>query len=456
MNIKSLISMLTLSWALVCGIAPANGQSAGGFTLGDSPSSEAASPSDSSPATTLSDESEPVVTEGYVDGGCDGYLPGCDSPGYFPEESSYPCDCGACRGRSGWLSAEYLLGWSKGRRVPPLVTSSNDPLQAGNGVLGQPGTTILYGNESVGEEIGHGGRIDLGTWLDDAQQLGFGTRFFGFRPDDGDFAAQSDSTRLLALPFFNIRDGIEDSRLIAAGGNAAVTTGSGQISIDYSSYVLGAEAYLRVNVLQARGVRFDLVSGYHYSRVSDRLKIDSFSRDEDGGFLLGIGNTRRLQDAFNARNDFHGGSIGLLTQIHRQRNTFLMLGKISLGNMHQQLTIDGAQLNQTPGGATSFFRSGTYAVGTNIGEFDRDVLAFIPECNFTWKYNLIGNVDMSLGYSFSYWSDILTAGGAIDRQINPDQFQGLPILVGPNRPQVTLRDTDFWVQGINFGIAWSR
>lgn len=455
MKITTFIKMLTLSGAFFIGTAPVRGQTPGaGFTLDDSTMSEASSPSDGS--TTLSDDSEPVVENGYIPGGCDGYAVGCDSPGFLMEESGFPCDCGACRGRAGWVSAEYLLGWSKGRRVPALVTTSNDPLQTGNGVLGQPDTRILYGAESVGEEIGHGGRIDLGTWLDPAYEVGFGARFFGFRPDDGDFNIQSDSTRLLALPFFNARDGIEDARLIAAGGNAAVTTGSGQISIDYSAYVLSGEGYLRVNVHQARGLRFDLVSGYHYSRVADRLRIDSFSRDEDGGFLLGIGNTRRLQDAFEARNDFHGGSIGLLTQIHRQRNTFLMLGKVSLGNMHQKLTIDGAQLNQTPAGGSSFFNSGTYAVGTNIGQFDRDVLAFIPECNFTWKYNVFGNVDMSLGYSFSYWSDILTAGAAIDRQVNPEQFQGLPILVGPDRPQVTLSDSDFWVQGINFGIAWSR
>lgn len=49
-----------------------------------------------------------------------------------------------------WIRADWLMWWTNGEHLPPLVTSSPQGTPQGQaGVLGQPGTTILFGNSTV-------------------------------------------------------------------------------------------------------------------------------------------------------------------------------------------------------------------------------------------------------------------------------------------------------------------
>ena len=364
------------------------------------------------------------------------------------EAYSGKCSCGLSVFWSGWGAVDYLMGWSKGRNVPALVTTSD---ASDEGVAGASSTSVLMGNERVGLGTGSGGRVDFGAWLGGMTEVGLGMRFYGFSADGGDFQAVSDGSQVLALPFYNTRLDQEDARLVATGPGVA----AGEVSISNSTNILQAESYLRIPMTEGHGWRFDLVGGYHYSRVEDRLTLDAFSEDLDGSFLLGAGNTRRITDVFDATNDFHGGSLGLLGQIHRDRMVFSMLGKISGGNMHQKVRIEGRQENTSPAGSNDVFGSGTFALNTNTGRYERDVTAVIPEAQFTFTFLWRENVSLNLGYAFSYWSDVVTATDSIDRNVNSSQFQDNP-LFGSGDPQFTLRDTDFWVQGMTIGITLER
>src|SRR5687768_10556414 len=52
----------------------------------------------------------------------------CDEPGYFAYRRDAACSaCKACRPPMWWLRSEALLWWRKGRDLPVLVTSSDDP-----------------------------------------------------------------------------------------------------------------------------------------------------------------------------------------------------------------------------------------------------------------------------------------------------------------------------------------
>ena len=364
------------------------------------------------------------------------------------EAYSGKCSCGLSVFWSGWGAVDYLMGWSKGRSAPALVTTSS----AGDeGVVGASSTSVLMGDERVGLGTGSGGRADFGAWLGGGTEVGLGMRFYGFSADAGDYQAASDGSQVLAVPFYNTRLGQEDARLVATGPGIA----AGEININHSTNVLQAESYLRIPMTEGQGWRFDLVGGYHYSRVEDRLTLDAFSEDLDGSFLLGVGNTRRVADVFDATNDFHGGSLGLLGQIHKDRMVFSMLGKISGGNMHQKVRIAGHQENTSPTGGNDVFNSGTFALDTNTGRYERDVTAVIPEAQFTFTFLWQENVSLNLGYAFSYWSDVVTATDSIDRNVNSSQFQDNP-LFGSADPQFTLRDTDFWVQGMTIGITLER
>ena len=72
-----------------------------------------------------------------------------------------------------WIRAEALGWWTQGMSVGPLVTHSPIANPQGQGVLGQPGTRVLYGGEPQMEGIRWGGpRIRFGMWKDCCQALG--------------------------------------------------------------------------------------------------------------------------------------------------------------------------------------------------------------------------------------------------------------------------------------------
>ena len=59
-----------------------------------------------------------------------------------------------------WITGEYLNWSAKGDKLPPLVTTSppGTPL-AQAGVLGAPGTSVLFGDESVNDRWRSGASV---------------------------------------------------------------------------------------------------------------------------------------------------------------------------------------------------------------------------------------------------------------------------------------------------------
>jgi hypothetical protein len=72
-------------------------------------------------------------------------------------------------------------------------------------------------------------------------------------------------------------------------------------------------------------------------------------------------------------------------------------------------------------------------------------------------YQLTEHLRAFVGYSFLYWTHVARPGDQIDRAVNPTQLPlstTAPQLTGPARPAPVLRDTDFWAQGISFGVEF--
>src|SRR5262245_52245287 len=59
-----------------------------------------------------------------------------------------------------WADAELLLWWQRGASLPPLATTSppGTPLDQA-GVLGAPGTSVLFGGTRVNGDLRIGGRF---------------------------------------------------------------------------------------------------------------------------------------------------------------------------------------------------------------------------------------------------------------------------------------------------------
>ena len=79
--------------------------------------------------------------------------------------------CAARRDDFG-LRADYLMWWTSGMTLPPLVTT---------GTTANPTSTVLFGNDVVNDGGRSGFRTTVGMWLDCRHSLGRRVRLFGAR-----------------------------------------------------------------------------------------------------------------------------------------------------------------------------------------------------------------------------------------------------------------------------------
>lgn len=338
------------------------------------------------------------------------YIPGCSNP--CPAEDTTCCGAGCgscsdcCRRMDLWGSAEFLLWWAKGGATPALVTTSpGGTPQVDAGVL--PDAQLLFGGEYLGDEVQAGGRVTFGVWLDEEHNVGAGGRFYGTGGSVDRFASGDQS--ILARPFFNVLLDQNDALLVNFPG---VVNGSIEATYKNQNF-LGAEAFLTVMMERNQNRRIDWIAGYQFMRLDDTLLIDSTH------FAQLLGNTRLdIRDRFATQNEFHGGQIGLRGQMMRGCWSLETLGKVALGSTRQQVSISGST-QITPG---TNREGGLLAQPTNIGEYQRDKFAFIPELTFNLRYHATPNLSFHAGYSLIWWSDVVTAGRQIDTGVNTTQF----------------------------------
>jgi hypothetical protein len=127
---------------------------------------------------------------------------------------------------------------------------------------------------------------------------------------------------------------------------------------------------------------------------------------------------------------------------------------VALGGTIEQLRVNG-------GTFTNFASApGAYlAQPTNMGAMSQSQFAVVPELNLNFGVRLNPWASIVVGYSFLYVSSVARPGDQIDRVINPSQAPAITgnfagNLSGPARPALNIRDTDFWAQGLNFGLQF--
>ena len=123
--------------------------------------------------------------------------------------------------------------------------------------------------------------------------------------------------------------------------------------------------------------------------------------------------------------------------------------------MQQVADVDGATDVHNPDGSRTFFQGGLYALRSNIGRHQRDELAFIPEVGLNVGVRLTRHLKLFIGYAFLWISTVARAAEQIDPVINVSQFPGDRPLVGRTRPAAKFHGTDFWAQGLSFGLELS-
>ncbi len=409
----------------------------------------------------------PVVGDGDSAGGCGcgrrllGWLfhgDGCCDAG-CGDAGCGACD--ACRdggdgdgGNRLYVSGEYLLWWTKGDPLPPLVTagSPGDLLVPGvsAGALGLPGTSVLFGDSEANAGMRSGARIMAGWWFGDDHCLGIeGGGFFLGRQTD-DFSATSFGSPLLARPFFNVLTGAQDVEFVAEPGNPAVAGVAarpglaGTVSASAQSSFWGAEANLRTNLWGDPCGYVDLIGGYRYLGLDDTLTVSENLQSLDPTVPF----TFNGSDSFKTTNRFNGGQVGLKGEWHWNRWSLEGRTIIALGNVSEQVDVFGSK---TANGVASSGDLLTQA-GTNIGVHQRNRFAWSPEATLNLGYQVTDHMRVFVGYDYLYLSNVVRAGDQVNLAVNPNPLRG--VTAGPAQPAFVFHGSDYWAQGVNFGLEF--
>jgi hypothetical protein len=350
-----------------------------------------------------------------------------------------------------YFSAEYLLWFARGANAPPLATAGS-PTAARPDALGQPGTLVL--NDSrVLTDVRSGARFNMGVWLDDAKCIGIDTSFFFLGKTHEHFAATSTGDfelgrpLVLAVPFGGAPAGTEIAE--ATASNVMGRLSAGSINIDYKSQLWGYEANFRTNLLCWKDCYVDLLLGWRTLRLDESTTITEFitSREQadPGSFLIG--------DSFRTRNIFNGGQIGLVGE-KRFWDVWSLDWKVklALGNTHQTANISGTTVI-TGSANDGIFPVGILAQGNYLGGHSRDVFTVVPEAQIDLGYQISPHLRAFVGYNFLYWSSVARSSEQISRVVNPNLFA--PPVAGATNPNpFSFSGSNYWAQGVNFGLEF--
>jgi hypothetical protein len=357
-------------------------------------------------------------------------------PAPSPEDGALPVvgDSVPAAGPRLLVGVEYVLWWLREGRMPATLTTSS---QASRGLLGEPDTRILYGDDRLQTRHGdrfNGVRLTLGYWFDDAQTIGVEGSGFFLERDSTHFKATSDGSTLLARVYEN-PDGSPASTILA--GQAPDGPHSGGF-VGYTRVELfGEEANLVAPLLVNDGFRLEALGGARFLQMRDRTDLTA------AGHLLPQQTTLYgLEDHYRADNAYYGGQVGLRGTASRGRWFLNLRGEIGLGGNVEKVRAFGSTLFQTPT-ERLVTPTGLTVQASNTGTFDRTALNMVSEVGLNLGYRITERVQVFGGYTFLLWDGALRSADQID------------LVVGGGRPTIPFKSDLFWAQGLNAGLEVS-
>jgi Putative beta barrel porin-7 (BBP7) len=342
-----------------------------------------------------------------------------------------------------WMRAELLVWWVKNAPMPISVVGSNDLINNPNGTP--------QGNSSGDYGAMSGCRFALGGWLDTNGNIGIEATFFSTEQRAHDFFATSDAggNPMLAFPFINQTPGSVGPSLLPI-----TTSGkfSGDINIGSSLSLWGTELNGVFSLLRTSGgFEFTVLAGFRYLDLQENLNIQTDSQS------LADNTLTSFHDRFNTRNQFYGGQLGTRLTWQRDRLAFDITGKLALGATCESLDVQGTTV-QFPGNSftPNVYPGGFFAQQSNSGRTTASQFAIVPSVELKLSYAMTPRCRLFVGYDFLYWNQVVRPGSQVDHNINLSQsvVLGNGVLSGPASPAPLFNRTDFWAQGMTFGVEF--
>lgn len=418
------------------------------------------------------------------------------APSFQPGPPTDPGAGGAYGGAPHfWASFEYLLWYAKGQPATfPLLTSS---APSDRGLLGRPSTLVLLPTKNISYNPISGARITGGFYYDADRRFGFEASGFVLerRSNITDISSSPSGIPTLARPFIDSANPRGFDSLVVANPNL----GQGRVVIATSSQTWGVDGNEIINLYRSEpGGKFawslDVLAGYRFLQLQEDLQINSSTQLNlpptvtpifavgpfgiisqvgstttpgtipFGGLTLSSNATVLVQDQFKVTNRFNGGQVGLRGEVRYGMWTVQATGKFAFGDMNQRLEITGASAYADlsrplpfgrPNYGTAF--GGLYANASNIGRYNHDEFAFIPELTLNVGLNVTRSLTAFVGYNFLWISNVARPSEQFNPVVNTATVPFSPNYGATNRPNVPRQifaQDQFWLMGLNAGLTF--
>jgi hypothetical protein len=361
-----------------------------------------------------------------------------------------------------WLNTEYLLWFVKDQptRVPYITTGA----RAEGGVIGRPTTTVLVGDCDLGYGLFSGFRVTGGYFKGADRRVGFELSGFLLEQNAVDFFGTSDQNGVpvIARPFIDATNGTQGVFTVAFPNLA-----SGSINFLSTTRTWGAEGSSVLNLYRScpddcHTLSIDGLIGFRYLDLHEVIDIASASTllgansTQFAGLTVAAPATIVVRDRFETTNRFYGGQVGLKADWRRGKWHLGSVAKVGAGNMNQELIIEGrSDVIDPTRGIAAVNPGGLLAPASTICDLRRDEFAVIGEVTLSLGYNWTSWLTTFVGYNFLYTDQVIRPGDQITNVLNPALIPTSPTfgLGGPvATPDVRFTQTDFWLQGVSFGI----
>ena len=363
----------------------------------------------------------------------------------------------------GWISAEYQMSFIKTERPPaPLVTigSIND---LHPGATDQPGTITAFG-DTLNFGMFSGARLEAGFWLDNSGCYSLEASGNYALENSLKFGKSSDANGnpIIARPFFDIINGNEDGFRDSLPGAFA-----GSVAVVAKSEFWGAEIEAAYHCRPSDHLHLDGLFGVRYVHLDESLSMSDTAAPINGNTLFFLGNQVAApnsladQDSFRTTNNFYGLQVGGRAGWEQNWFSVNAYGKIAAGATDQTVNIAGSSTLITPTG-NQVASGGLLALPSNIGNYSKTVFGFVPELGLTVGVIVTPHIQLTAGYSFLYWDQVVRPAGQIDHSVNLNNVpttNGIGLVPGfnpgsgVNRPTAFLNEESVWIQSLNLGLG---
>jgi hypothetical protein len=340
-----------------------------------------------------------------------------------------PCDPCAEAAPQFWTSFELLYWATQGTTVPPIVATGSPLAAPGAAAVGANAVPVFGGGRGL-TQMRTGFRTEVGYWLDPEATWGVSGRFYFL----GSLADRSSEVgtgfNVLNMPQGVVTPaGILSTPLYVSYPGLTI----GNVTAVAGTNFIGGDVNLRHTLCLDCPFQMNLFGGYRFMHLGDNVDVvSSFTSP------LVPGSGVVTEDSVRTRNYFNGPQAGFALGSRRGPFSVELQSSVALGVTTSDLDVSRTRLiNNAPGLAALAGVALPPGVPATLplavsNSSRSNYFGVVPEVGVKVGWHPCDQVRLSVGYNFIYWSQVQRA-----------QPLYLPGASGT---------TDFWAQGVSWGV----